>query len=144
MSASTGSFAKFGYRPFGSASGVAYINAATVSKISPAKYSFEKADATILSSTQKDYVRSLADRESSLTIRRDFDDTGFPVMKTALVDSATSVYDFQITYPDGSTQTFSGFVSEWTPSDVEPTSVMSVDITITIVTPAPEHPAPSN
>ena len=144
MFASTGLNTKFGYRPYGSASGTAYVNAATVSKITPAKYSFEKAEATILASTQKDYVRSLADREASVSIRKDLGDVAFATMKTALVDSATANYDFCITYPDNSTQTFSGFVSDWSPADVEPTGVMSVDLTITIISPAVDSPAPSN
>ena len=110
MSASTATIGlgtKFGYRPLGSAANTAYNYAATVSAIKPCKYSWDKPDATVLASTQKDYVRGLAERESGMTIRRDLGDAAFAAMKTALCDSAVANYDFQILYTDGSAQSFS-------------------------------------
>ena len=139
---SVGLKTKFGYRPFGSPVGTAYINLATVSKISPAHFSFTKAEATVLASSQNDYNRALADIEVGVTLRFDLGDSTFAQAKADLVTGATANWDFAITWSDNSMETFSGFVSEFTPSDITPNETMSVDMTITVVTPALDNPAP--
>ncbi len=141
MAGSIGLTTKFGYRPFKSASGTTYTTLASVTSITPGSFSFEKPESTTLDSTQKDYVRGLADRESGLTINFNPGDAGFYATKAALVTSSTANYDFVVTWVDGSTTAFSGFVSEWKPSDVAPNEVLTVDITITVLSPDTDTPA---
>ena len=112
MPGTTGLNTTFGYRPYNSASGVAYITLAGVQKITPGSSTFEKPEVTHLQSTQKDYVRALADREAGLTLLFDPGDASFYTTKAALVTGPIANHDFVVTWVDGSKTAFSGFVSD--------------------------------
>ena len=141
----TGAKTRFGYRPYQSTSGTTYIYCSTVSKIDPASDSFDKIDATILSSDAKFYARGLPDREGSLTLRRDAGDTAFATIKADLVDDPNKAnWDFVVAFSNGDTEEYSGFVSEWKPSSLTVSDVQSVDVTITVLTKSKFTPGPTS
>ena len=130
------------YSAAGSPTGTASSPLGTVMEITPPKYTVEEVETTLLNSTMKTYSPGLPDFEAGFKLRLDLGDAGVNAMRAAISQAPVPIFNWQMKYQDGSTETFAGFPKSWEPDTYSPGQTRTASISLRLNSASSFNPAP--